>query len=71
MPGEYIPVFIFALLAAAFPAVSLFVFKFIRPDMQKIGARLEPYECGIPGGIRCPRPLLGTLLHHGNSICYL
>lgn len=48
MPGEYIPVFIFALLAAAFPAVSLFVFKFIRPDMQKIGARLEPYECGIP-----------------------
>jgi NADH-quinone oxidoreductase subunit A len=48
MPGEYIPVFIFALLAAAFPALSLFVFKFIRPDMQKIGARLEPYECGIP-----------------------
>jgi NADH-quinone oxidoreductase subunit A len=48
MPGEYIPVFIFALLAAAFPAVSLFVFKFIRPDMRDIGAKLEPYECGIP-----------------------
>ncbi len=48
MPAKYIPVFLFALLAAAFPAVTLIVFKFIRPDSRATGAKLEPYECGIP-----------------------
>jgi NADH-quinone oxidoreductase subunit A len=48
MPRQYIPVFIFALLAAAFPAVTLIVFKFIRPDMRAVGDRLKPYECGVP-----------------------
>ncbi len=48
MPAQYIPIFIFALLAAAFPAVTLVIFKFIRPDMRAVGARLKPYECGVP-----------------------
>ena len=48
MPREYIPIFIFALLAAGFPAVTLVLFKFIRPDSRAIGAKLKPYECGIP-----------------------
>ena len=48
MPSQYIPILIYALLAAAFPAVTLVVFKFIRPDMKPNGAKLEPYECGVP-----------------------
>ncbi len=48
MPSEYIPILIFAILAAAFPAVTLIIFKFIRPDMRAVGAKLKPYECGIP-----------------------
>lgn len=48
VPAKYIPVFLFALLAAAFPAVTLIIFKFIRPDSRAEGAKLEPYECGIP-----------------------
>jgi NADH-quinone oxidoreductase subunit A len=48
MPRQYIPIFIFAALAAAFPAVTLLVFKFIRPEMRAVGAKLKPYECGIP-----------------------
>jgi NADH-quinone oxidoreductase subunit A len=48
MPEHYIPVLIFAALAAAFPAVTLIIFKYIRPDMRAVGAKLKPYECGIP-----------------------
>lgn len=48
MPDHYIPIFIFAVLAAAFPAVTLILFKFIRPDSTSIGAKLAPYECGVP-----------------------
>ena len=48
MPSQYIPILIYALLAAAFPAVTLIVFKFIRPDMKPNGAKLEPYEFGVP-----------------------
>ena len=48
MPAEYIPIFIFAVLAAAFPAVTLIIFKYIRPDSRAVGAKLKPYECGIP-----------------------
>src|SRR2546425_12602882 len=48
MPSEYIPVLIFAALVAAFPAVTLVVMKFIRPDSRAVGAKLKPYECGIP-----------------------
>ena len=48
MPREYIPVFIFAALAAAFPAVTIILFKLIRPTSTSFGAKLAPYECGIP-----------------------
>jgi NADH-quinone oxidoreductase subunit A len=48
MPHEYIPVLIYAVLASAFPAVTLIVAKYIRPDMKPKGAKLEPYECGVP-----------------------
>ena len=48
MPRQYIPILIFAFLAMAFPAVTLVLFKFIRPDSRATGAKLKPYECGIP-----------------------
>ncbi len=48
MPSQYVPIFIFAALAAAFPAVTLILFKYIRPDSTAGGAKLKPYECGIP-----------------------
>jgi len=48
MPRQYIPIFIFAALAAAFPAVTLIIFKYVRPDMRAVGAKLKPYECGVP-----------------------
>ena len=48
MPRQYIPILIFALLAMAFPAVTLVLFKLIRPDSRAIGAKLKPYECGVP-----------------------
>ena len=48
MPGEYVQVFIFAVLAAAVPGVTLVLFKLIRPTSTSEGAKLKPYECGIP-----------------------
>jgi NADH-quinone oxidoreductase subunit A len=47
MPAQYIPIFIFALLAAAFPAVTLVIFRLIRPTPPVVGAKLKPYECGV------------------------
>src|ERR1700682_2817528 len=48
MPSQYIPILIFAVLAAAFPAVTLVLFRFIRPTPVAVGAKLKPYECGVP-----------------------
>jgi NADH-quinone oxidoreductase subunit A len=48
MPRQYIPILFFAVLAAAFPGVTLVLFKLIRPDSRNIGAKLKPYECGVP-----------------------
>jgi NADH-quinone oxidoreductase subunit A len=48
MPHEYIPVIIFGALAAAFPAVTIILMKLIRPTSTSTGAKLKPYECGIP-----------------------
>jgi NADH-quinone oxidoreductase subunit A len=48
MPAQYIPVFIFAVVAAAFPTVTLIFFRFIRPDTRAVGDKLKPYECGVP-----------------------
>jgi NADH-quinone oxidoreductase subunit A len=48
VPTQYIPILIFALLAAAVPGVTLVLFRMIRPDSRPVGAKLKPYECGVP-----------------------
>jgi NADH-quinone oxidoreductase subunit A len=48
VPKQYIPILIYALLVAAFPAVTIIVAKWIRPDSRAVGDKLKPYECGIP-----------------------
>jgi NADH-quinone oxidoreductase subunit A len=48
MQSAYIPVLIYAAVVIAFPAVTLILAKFIRPTSTSIGAKLKPYECGIP-----------------------
>jgi NADH-quinone oxidoreductase subunit A len=48
MQSAYIPVLIYAALVIAFPAVTLVLGKFIRPASTSLGAKLKPYECGIP-----------------------
>ena len=46
MPRGYIPILIFAAIAAAFPIVTLIAAKLVRPSVPgKI--KLEAYECGI------------------------
>jgi NADH-quinone oxidoreductase subunit A len=47
MPSVYIPVLIYAVLAVAFPAVTLLIAKLIRPASTSIGDKLKAYECGI------------------------
>jgi len=42
----YIPIFLFMALAFAFPLVTLFVAKLIRPSSGGTG-KLMPYECGV------------------------
>jgi NADH-quinone oxidoreductase subunit A len=46
MPSGYVPIFIFALLAAAFPVVVLALAKLVRPSVPT-STKLEAYECGI------------------------
>jgi NADH-quinone oxidoreductase subunit A len=48
MQSAYIPVLIYAMLVIAFPAVTLVLAKYIRPASTSFGAKLKPYECGIP-----------------------
>jgi NADH-quinone oxidoreductase subunit A len=48
VPSEYLPVLLYAALVIAFPAVTLVLAKLIRPVSTSIGAKLKPYECGIP-----------------------
>ncbi len=48
MPSAYIPVLIYAMLVIAFPVVTLALAKYIRPSSTSVGAKLKPYECGIP-----------------------
>ncbi|MCW5966255.1 MAG: NADH-quinone oxidoreductase subunit A [Bryobacterales bacterium] len=47
MPAEYVPVFIYMLVAAVFLVVLLFVAKLLRPDAPS-AIKQEIYECGIP-----------------------
>ncbi len=46
MPGPYIPILIFLVIAIAFPLVCLGLAKLIRPSAPTI-TKLEAYECGI------------------------
>ena len=46
MPEGYLPIFIFLLIALAFPIVLLIVFRYLRPEVPN-KAKLEAYECGI------------------------
>ena len=48
MPSAYVPVLIFAVLVAVFPVSMLVIMKFIRPTSTAVGAKLKPYECGVP-----------------------
>jgi len=46
MPAGYLPIFIFGVLALAFPVVVLTVFKLVRPHRPE-PVKQEAYECGI------------------------
>ena len=48
MQKAYLPVLIYAALVVAFPAVTLIFAKLIRPASTSFGAKLRPYECGVP-----------------------
>src|SRR5262245_38986201 len=42
----YIPIFLFIAIAFAFPIVTLYVAKLVRPNAPDPG-KLTPYECGV------------------------
>src|ERR1700742_4808968 len=46
MPSGYIPIFIFLILAMAFPVVAILAAQLIRPSAPTV-TKLEAYECGI------------------------
>ena len=46
MPQNYIPIFLFMLVALAIPVVTLVIAKAVRPDNPH-ATKLMPYECGI------------------------
>jgi len=46
VPQNYIPAFIFVLVALAIPAVTLVIAKALRPDNPS-ASKLSAYECGI------------------------
>src|SRR5580693_2089201 len=46
MPSEYIPIFIFLIVAISFPVVAIIAAKLIRPSAPFL-VKLEAYECGI------------------------
>jgi NADH-quinone oxidoreductase subunit A len=49
MPSGYLPIFIFLVIAIAFPIVALLAAKLIRPSAP-FSTKLEAYECGIKAG---------------------
>jgi NADH-quinone oxidoreductase subunit A len=46
MPGGYIPILIFLILATLFPIVCILLAKLVRPATPFV-TKLEAYECGI------------------------
>lgn len=47
MPREYLPIFIFLLIAILFPIVTILAARLIRPSNPN-AAKGEAYECGVP-----------------------
>jgi NADH-quinone oxidoreductase subunit A len=47
MPREYIPIFIFLVVAILFPVATILLARLIRPSNPN-PTKTEPYECGIP-----------------------
>ena len=47
MPREYLPIFIFLVIAILFPVVTLLAARLIRPSHPN-AAKSEAYECGVP-----------------------
>ena len=47
MLDRYGPIVIFGAIAAAFPPLTLWLFKFIRPSFRATPEKVMPYECGI------------------------
>jgi len=46
MPSGYLPIFLYAIVAMAFPVVLLMAAKLVRPSVP-LSTKLEAYECGI------------------------
>ena len=46
MPSEYLPIFVFLLLALALPVLSLLALRLVRPSAPS-KVKQEAYECGI------------------------
>jgi len=46
MPRDYLPIFIFLMIAILFPVVTIVIAKLIRPSAPSV-SKLEAYECGI------------------------
>jgi NADH-quinone oxidoreductase subunit A len=49
MPSQYIPILIFALVAASFPAVCFVLLKRFRPDSERADAMPEASDADIHG----------------------
>jgi NADH-quinone oxidoreductase subunit A len=46
MPPGYLPIFVFAVLAAIFPVAALLLARLVRPSAPN-ATKLSAYECGI------------------------
>ena len=46
MPEEYLPIFVFMVVALLFPLVTILAAKLVRPSSPFV-TKLEAYECGI------------------------
>jgi len=46
VPRDYLPIFIFLVIAILFPVVTIIAAKLIRPSAPTV-QKLEAYECGI------------------------
>ncbi len=47
MPREYLPIFLFLIIAILFPVATILAARLIRPSNPN-AAKAEAYECGVP-----------------------